>query len=219
MRPVMCMVTAPARGAAATAALLRRVGAAARAGVHLIQVRDHEADGGSLTSLAAGCVSAVHGTAARVLVNDRLDVALAAGAHGVHLRADSVPAKRVRQVAPRQLIVGRSVHDAVEAEHAALAGGLDYLIFGTVFTSASKPGARAAGVEALAAVVRRTPLPVLAIGGLSPLTAPLAARAGAAGCAGIELFTDDDLDRLAAAIEATVQAFDSSVNRSNMRRE
>ena len=68
-----------------------------------------------LTRLVERCVEAVRGTRARVLVNDRVDVALAAGAHGVHLRGDSMPAARARIVAPPAFLVGRSVHSPEEA--------------------------------------------------------------------------------------------------------
>ena len=74
---------------------MRRVRAAAGAGVHLVQIRERDLDGGPLTRLVAACVDAVRGTSTRVIVNDRFDVALAAAAHGVHLRADSFPPLRV----------------------------------------------------------------------------------------------------------------------------
>ena len=77
-------------------------------------------------------VEAVRGTRARVLVNDRFDVALAAGAHGVHLRGDSLPAVRARRMAPPAFIIGRSVRSRDEAMRAEDGGGLDYLVFGTV---------------------------------------------------------------------------------------
>src|SRR5262245_51608775 len=91
------------------AQLTERVTAAASAGVHLVQVRERDLDARPLTRLVARLVEAVRGTRARVLVNDRIDVALAAGAHGVHLRGDSVPAPRARQLAPPPFIIGRSV--------------------------------------------------------------------------------------------------------------
>ena len=89
MRPVICLITdgrlAAGRGGAALVSLVR---AAAHAGVHLIQLRERQLDDRDLAVLAQQCVVAVRGTRARVVVNDRLDVALAAGAHGVHLRSD-----------------------------------------------------------------------------------------------------------------------------------
>ncbi len=123
-------------------------------------------------------------------MNERLDVALAAGAHGVHLRGDSMRASRVRTIVPRGFLVGRSVHTREDAIAATEGGGLDYLIFGTVFHTPSKPGRGAAGIAALADVVTMTPLPVLAVGGMSVGRFGEVARAGAIGFAGIALFSN-----------------------------
>ena len=107
-----------------------------------------------------------------MLVNDRIDVALAAGAHGVHLRGDSLPAARARLMVPPAFIIGRSVHSREEAMRAQDGGGLDYLVFGTVFKTDSKPGLGVAGLDALSEVAAATRLPVLAIGGMTPATLP-----------------------------------------------
>jgi thiamine-phosphate diphosphorylase len=169
-------------------ALVARVREAARAGVHLIQVRERDLDGGPLARLVASCVEAVRGTRARVLVNDRLDVALAAGAHGVHLRADSFGARRVRAAVPSPFLIGRSVHSLAEAVAAAEDGATDYLIFGTVFETSSKPGQAASGLTALATVATATRLPVLAIGGITTARIGEVMAAGASGVAGISMF-------------------------------
>ena len=152
------------------AQLIERVAAAARAGVHLVQARERDLEAGPLTRLVTRLVEAVRGTRARVLVNDRFDVALAAGAHGVHLRGDSLPAVRARRMAPPAFIIGRSVRSRDEALRAEDGGGLDYLVFGTVFETASKPGVAAAGLDALAELTAAVRLPVLAIGGMTPAT-------------------------------------------------
>src|SRR5436190_22102590 len=189
MTPVVCLITDRARVGMAEGAV-ERVRWAARAGVHLVQVRERDLDGGPLTALVRRCVEAVRRSAARVLVNDRLDVALAAGAHGVHLRADSMPARRVRTMCPPGFLIGRSVHARAEAIDAAAAGGLDYLLFGTVFPTASKPGREAAGASALADVVAAAPIPVLAVGGMTADKVGDVAAAGAAGFAAIGMFAD-----------------------------
>lgn len=168
--------------------MIRRVRAAAVEGIHLVQIRERDLDGGSLTRLVAACIDAVRGTRARVLVNDRFDVALAAGAHGVHLRGDSFPASRVRAWAPRGFLIGRSVHSASDAVLAAKDDALDYLIFGTVFASDSKPDRPAAGLRELSTVASATRLPVLAIGGMTSSKIADVMRAGAAGVAGISMF-------------------------------
>jgi thiamine-phosphate pyrophosphorylase len=157
--------------------------------------------------LVHACVQAVRGTPARIIVNDRVDVALAAGAHGVHLRADSMPAARVRALTPAGFVVGRSVHAADEAARAEHDGGLDYLVFGTVFASPSKPGQPPAGTGTLAEVVRATRLPVLAVGGITTSTFEAVARTGAAGFAAIGLFADADDERVRAAVASAQAAF------------
>ena len=189
MEPVFCLITDRRRcGPSWETALVERVRAAARAGVHLVQIRERDLDGGPLTRLVSACVEAVHGTRTRVLVNDRLDVALAAGAHGVHLRADSFAASRARACAASPFLIGRSVHSVGEAVEATEHGGLDYLIFGTVFETSSKPGRRPAGLEALATVSAATCLPVLAIGGITGKRVDEVMRAGAVGVAAIGMF-------------------------------
>ena len=208
MLPVICMVTAEQPSTPESdRALVDRIGAAARAGVHLVQIRQRNWEGGVLAQLVTAAVLAVRGTRARVLVNDRLDVALAAGAHGVHLRGDSISAPRVRRVTPPGFIVGRSVHSPEEAEEAARGGGLDYLIFGTVFSTSSKPDARCAGVGPLRAGCARVTLPVLAIGGVVPERLGLIADSGAAGFAAIGLFADTALDALPSLIARASDAF------------
>ena len=127
------------------------------------------------------------GTATRVVVNDRLDVALACGADGVHLRGDSFAVADARRLAPEGFLVGRSVHTP---EEAVAGGGADYLIAGTVFPSASKPTGRAfLNVSGLRAIVAAVQVPVLAIGGITEAGAGRVAAAGAAGVAAIGLFT------------------------------
>jgi len=138
-----------------------------------------------------------------------VDVALSAGAHGVHLRSDSMPAVRVRAIAPRSFVIGRSVHSPGEAADAAQDQNLDYLVFGTVFMTRSKPGVGAAGIDALAAVCAGVPLPVLAVGGMTRPRLGSVARAGAAGFAAIGLFADSPLDRMPLVVQQASSAFDT----------
>jgi thiamine-phosphate pyrophosphorylase len=202
-RPVVCVVTR-ARGAAGSperAGLVDRLTRAAAAGATLIQVRERLLDDRSLVAFVRELVAATRGTACRVLVNDRLDIALAAGAAGVHLKASSFSASDARRLAPAGFLVGRSVHSAEEAADVEAAGGCDYLVFGTVFPSASKPGDHPiAGLDALREVCRRVSLPVIAIGGATIARAAAIAGTGAAGAAAVSLFAD------AGDIEAAVTA-------------
>ncbi len=101
-----------------------------------------------------------------------------------------MPAERVRRVAGRPFLIGRSVHDIKEAIEAAQGGHLDYLVFGTVFDSRSKPGLPPAGLGQLAAVAAATRVPVLAVGGMTGIRFSRVVEAGAAGGAAIGLFAD-----------------------------
>ena len=94
----------------------------------------------------------------------------------------------MRALVPRPFVIGRSVHSREEAVAVSAAGALDFLIFGTVFESASKPGRPAAGVEALREVTTATSLPVLAVGGMTRERWPEVHAVGAAGFAAISLF-------------------------------
>ena len=187
--------------------LVAAVGAAARAGVDLIQIRERDLEARALVDLVSRCVEATRGTRTRIVVNDRVDVAMAAGAHGVHLRGDSVPASRVREIVPPGFIIGRSVHAVDEAVQVSQGGGLDYLLFGPVFPTSSKPGVPGVGPQALATVAAATALPVLAIGGVTLDTIGPLAATGAAGFAAIGLFADCDPAALPAMIVRASQAF------------
>lgn len=211
MRPVICMITDGrlTAGDAAAAALLDSVRSAAAAGVHLIQLRERHLDDRDLAALARRCVAAVRGFRTRIIVNDRVDVALAAGAHGVHLRGDSFAAPRVRAIVPSGFLVGRSIHSAGEAATCGAGGAIDYLMFGTVFATASKPGREPLGAAALAEAVRATTLPVLAVGGVTTGTAPAVAGANAAGIAAIGLFAARTPQACAADVARLTRAFDT----------
>jgi thiamine-phosphate pyrophosphorylase len=169
-------------------ALVDRAAAAAARGAGVVQLRERDLPDAELLDLAVRLVETLGGRAA-VLINDRVDVALAAGAAGVHLRGDSPPASRLRTMVPPGFTIGRSVHSLEEIDAAAGDGGCDYLMFGTVFPSAGKPeGHPVAGLERLAAACRRSPLPVIAIGGITPDREAEIARAGAAGLAAVGWF-------------------------------
>ena len=188
------MITDRSRVGGGDDALAARVGAAAAAGVNLVQVRERDLEARDLRRLVGRCLEAVAGSPTRVLVNDRLDVALAAGAHGVHLRGDSMPASRARSLAPIGFLIGRSVHSVDEAVAVCTAGDLDYLMFGSVFATASKPGQMPAGVQALAQVAAAVTIPVLAVGGVTRETVSQLTDTGCAGFAAIGWFAHADVD-------------------------
>jgi len=123
----------------------------------------------------------------RLFVNDRLDVALAAGADGVQLGAGSLDLAEARRLGPSWL-VGRSVHAVADA-HAARAAGADYLLAGPVFATATHPGAPPLGLDALGAIIA-VGLPVIAIGGVTIAGIPALRAAGAWGAAAIRALWD-----------------------------
>jgi thiamine-phosphate pyrophosphorylase len=176
-------------------ALLPRISAAIDAGVDWIQIREKDLSGGALLALAREAVkmSTAAGRGTRILVNDRVDVALAAGAAGVHLGADALPVNEVVEWRrkgdfPAGFSIGASCHSVKDAQ-AAEAAGADHLFFGPVFYTPSKRMFGAPqGVGRLDQVCRAIKIPVLAVGGIQEKDAPECLKAGGAGIAAIRLF-------------------------------
>jgi thiamine-phosphate pyrophosphorylase len=193
-RPLVSLVTNRARfhasGTTELETLHRQVSAAVVAGVDLIQIREADLPDRLLFDLVSCSVDIARGTGSVILVNERFDIALAAGAGGTHLRASSLPAQLLRPHLPPGFVLGRSVHDAGEAVRAVKAGGLDYVTLGTMFPSASHPGGRVCGSEALKAAAHCLTLPILAIGGVTADKLETLFEAGAAGVAAIGMFAD-----------------------------
>jgi len=150
-------------------------------GVDMIQVREKDLPARELVDLVCKVRDLAAGTKTRVLVNDRLDVALAAGIDGVHLPANGLPADRVR---PYVKVLGISTHTLQEALTAEAARA-DFIVFGPVFDT---PGKKPVGLESLREVASHVKIPVLAIGGITTANSQEVLRAGAAGIAGIRLF-------------------------------
>ncbi len=215
--PLVCVVSDRTRLASAAGrevdGLIERLSLAAQAGADLVQIREPDLPSRVLYDVVRRTIEAAGSTASRILVSDRVDVALAAGAHGVHLKAESMETAAVRALVPEGFLVGRSVHAAPEAVTAA-EGGADYLIFGTVLPTRSKPSKQpTAGLAALQAAVAAVRVPVLGIGGMTVDAAPDVARTGAAGIAAIGLFAEPAgraaqvLEVLKATVAAVRQGF------------
>lgn len=155
--------------------------AAVRGGATLIQVREKAAPPRDLLAMTRALVAALP---VPVLVNDRVDVALAAGAAGAHLGQDDVPVPAVRPHLPAGFLLGTSVGSAAEAARAA-SWPVDYWSVGPCYPTANKPDAGPPlGPAGFAGLARLAPpgLPVVAIGGIGP---PQAAELVAAGAAGV----------------------------------
>jgi thiamine-phosphate pyrophosphorylase len=197
--PILCYVTdrnslaAPA-GPARHTALIERIAGAAAAGVDWIQVREKDLEARQLFDLASTATAAMRGSAAKLLVNDRLDVAWATGAAGVHLGENSLPiadvVQKKRRSGPENFLVGASCHSPDAAVRAAHEGA-NYVFFGPVFATPSKAAfGEPQGLARLAEVCWGVSIPVLAIGGITAENAAGCLEAGATGIAGIRLFQE-----------------------------
>lgn len=224
--PILCYVTDRrglrlAPGENPVDALLGKIEASAAAGVDWIQLREKDLSGKGCAALTREALLRVARTASpagrpprisvqRILINDRLDVALAERAGGVHLGENSLSVKEARRLigaamshssAENDFLAGVSCH-SLEAAQSAAAAGADYLFFGPVFATPSKAAFGAPqGLDLLAEVCRSVSIPVLAIGGITLENAAACRDSGAAGIAAIRLFQDStDLPQVVARL-------------------
>jgi thiamine-phosphate pyrophosphorylase len=213
IKPILCYVThrraLAQSGGGGDHALLQKVRQAAAAGVDWIQLREKDLSGRALMDLARAAVAEARESSARILVNDRLDMAIAAGAHGVHLGEKSLPAAPVaewrRKSGAGDFLSGVSCH-SLEAARTAEREGADYIFFGPVFATPSKEKfGPPQGIDRLRETCGAVRIPVAAIGGITAENASSCIRAGAAGIAAIRLFQD------AESLEALVRALRGSL--------
>ena len=210
------LVTEPRRNAED---LCRAIGLALGGGVNWVQLRDKSASASTLYTQATRLLPLCRGHAAQLAINDRVDVALAAHADGVHLAGQSLGVEQAIELAGqvlvgtsahpfdgarqavdvgRRMLVGRSVHALEEAKEAAQAGA-DYVTFGHVFPTSTHPGLPPRGLNQLAAIVTAVDIPVLAIGGITVDNLPEVLATGCAGVAVISAILSDADPRAAAA--------------------
>jgi thiamine-phosphate pyrophosphorylase len=204
--PILCYVTdRPSLRLESPAdrpsALVRKIEALLSAGVDWLQIREKDLSAKELAALTRSALlhAATHSErgrdAARILVNDRLDVALAEGAGGVHLGELGLPVTEAKRLIERHasltnFLVGVSCH-SLEAAKSAAAAGAAYVFFGPVFTTPSKAAFGAPqGLEGLGEVCDAVSIPVIAIGGITLENAAACFAAGARGFAAIRLFQD-----------------------------
>ena len=169
--------------------ILTLVEAAVDVEVSLVQIREKALPVRVLYELVKRASEITHGSATRLLVNDRFDIARAAGADGVQLTAASLPPRVVREICGAEFLIGASTH-SLAAARAAREGGADFVVFGPVFETESKRGfGPPQGLEKLLEVAGELEgFPVIAIGGVTLDNAEKCFAAGASGIAAIKLF-------------------------------
>ncbi len=173
--------------------LLQQIQRVLGAGVDFLQIREKDLPARELFQLALQARAMAREHTTRVLINDRLDIALAADLHGVHLAQASLPADAIRRrVSKKDFLIGVSTHNASEVSR-ALHQGADYLIFGPVFSTPSKQRyGLPVTLPALRATVQNSKRPVIALGGIHRHNFRDCLAQGAAGIAGIRLFQQSD---------------------------
>ncbi|HSE96845.1 MAG TPA: thiamine phosphate synthase [Blastocatellia bacterium] len=193
-RPLLYLITdrrrlARRKSKSEIASLFDFVSEAFNAGVDMAQIREPDLCARELCGLLSPLVEKARRYDARVLVNDRADVAAATGA-GVHLTTRSIPIEAVRKSFGPDLLIGASTHSMKEAE-AAQTGGADFIVFGPVFETASKIAyGPPVGLDPLAEAAARLHIPVLALGGINMTNFRMPLERGAAGVAAISLFVE-----------------------------
>ena len=197
--------------------LLAKIADAARWGVDFIQLREKDLAANELESLARAALGVVReqkpqtagsGKPTRILINSRVDVAIASGADGVHLRSDDISPRDVRKVWERsaldgarersQPVIGVSCHTRSEVA-AARSEGADFVVFAPVFEKRETPGTVPSGLEPLGKACQEN-IPVIALGGITLENASSCLAAGAAGIAGIRLFQQGDIGTVVASL-------------------
>ena len=176
--PCLCLVTDRARS---LSGVVDVVAAAVDAGVGMVQLREKDYPAGKLLSLARELRAVTEGRCI-FIVNDRVDVATLSEADGIQLGESSLDVISARRLVGDDMLIGRSVHStegAIEAE----ASGADFLILGTIFNTASHPGARTGGLDLVREVSSAVGIPTICIGGITESNIGELVKAGAAGAA------------------------------------
>ncbi len=177
--PVLCYVVS--KSTVKDGDLAKAVADAVAGGVTMVQLREPNMAAGELLQTARSLRSIMRGKAL-LIINDRVDVAVAVDADGVQLPDAGLPSRSARGQVGKYALVGRSVHDAEAASHATR-DGADFVVAGTIYKTASKPDAKPAGLALIKEITKDTTLPVIAIGGITAERVSDVIKAGAAGVA------------------------------------
>jgi thiamine-phosphate pyrophosphorylase len=178
--------------------ILRPVEAAVAARVDLFQIREKNLSANVLYKLSAAAADITGGSATKLLINDRADIAASAGADGVHLATYSLRAHVIRRTFGSQFLIGVSTHSLPEAA-TARADGADFVVFGPVFETSSKRqyGEPVGETELAKVAANLSPFPVIALGGITTANAAACIRTGARGIAAIRMLSNPlQLDRV-----------------------
>ncbi|MFN2454443.1 MAG: thiamine phosphate synthase [Pyrinomonadaceae bacterium] len=211
--PILCLITGGATTAQTTALseeyarLLALVAAAVEARLDIIQLREKNLRPRVLYELTTQAAQLTRHSDTRLLVNDRADIARAAGADGVHLTTRSLEANVIRKTFGADFLIGVSTHSLAEAR-AARDAHAAFAVFGPVFDTPSKRDYGAPlGLESLSEAARAlAPFPLIALGGINSENAASCLRAGACGVAGISLFSDEQKLNATAQLIRRVQS-------------
>ena len=179
---IRCYITDRRALGGSTEALLENVALQSRNGVDWIQIREKDLEARELAALVKAAVRAVR-ESTKIFVNGRVDVALAAGADGVHLPGDSVETPEWRRIVPAGFLIGVSCHSLLNLTAAQTA---DYAFFSPIFSTPGKGPAK--GLDALREACQLSQIPVLALGGVTEDNAEHCVAAGATGVAAIRMF-------------------------------
>ena len=181
---------------------------AVRGGANVIQLRDKSLGGRKFLEAALAIKKVTKKAGTLFIVNDRLDVALASGADGVHLGQDDLPLKDALRLVPKGFIIGITVHDVAEAVEAQK-GGASYLGLSPIFQTGSKSDAGAAcGIQRIKEVKKKVSIPVVGIGGINASNAREVLEAGADGIAVISaVVSQPDVEKAARGLKEIVERY------------
>jgi thiamine-phosphate diphosphorylase len=201
--PCLCLVTDRGLCRSDLGELEWKVAAAIRGGVDLVQLREKDLTGRELLMLAER-LKRVTGHSATLIINDRIDVALACGAEGVQLGEEAIPVDAARKVAGNELLLGRSVH-TLEGALVAEEHGADFILAGTIYATGSHPDSEPAGPQFISQLSEKVKIPIMGIGGISTSNVGRVMDSGGSGTAVISaILSAEDPEQAARALKGTI---------------